>query len=70
MTLIEKSGEDIGIDIVNDNIYWNLSQEDTSQFIEGMALLQVNVLYDDATRDTTAMANVEVRRNLHKAVMA
>lgn len=67
--LIEKDSTALGIDTGADTISYALSQEDTSRFIVGTALLQVNVYYEDSTRDTSCMADIQVKRNLHKAVM-
>lgn len=68
--LVEKSGAELGIDAESDSIFFTLGQEDTSQFHVGTAKLQVNVYYDNETRDTSVMADIEVRRNLHEEVMS
>ena len=47
-----------------------LSQEQTAKFVEGDALIQVNILYDNSERDVTAEAVLTVYRNEYEKVMA
>ena len=69
---IEKDLEspDVGIDAENDIVNLHLSQEDTGTFMGNSTVnLQINFLYEDSERDTTAEAVIETRRNLHREVM-
>lgn len=60
---------DIALDIENDIINLHLSQKETGQFKKGELILQVNILYDDNERDTTAQVAIEALDNLYKKVM-
>lgn len=48
----------------------SLSQEQTGQFHEGAAKIQVNVLFESSERDTTAKGTLDVLDNLYKQVMS
>ena len=70
--VIEKdlSSPDVAIDTENDIVNLHLSQEDTGTFVgDGYADMQINFLYEDSERDTTAEARIIVKRNLHRKVM-
>ena len=67
---VEYNEEVLGIDAEEGVINLHMEQADTGRFCEGTAKLQVNVLYDDARRNVTAKAKLEVYDNLHKEVMA
>lgn len=60
---------DIALDVENDIINFHLTQEDTSQFKEGDVYIQVNILYDDEERDTSAKGKISAFDNLHKEIM-
>lgn len=66
---IDKTEEEIGIDIENNTLNVSLSQEETSQFSKGKAEIQVNIYYETKERDTSAIANIEVLENLYKQVI-
>lgn len=69
-TLLEKSDEDLGIDVENDIINLYLSQEETAMFKPNKQLsLQVNIYYDNTERDVSFETFVDVYNNLHKEVM-
>ena len=66
---INKDASELDIDVNSNTIMLHLSQRESGRFREGEALLQVNIYYDDAERDTSEMASIEVRNNLYKEVM-
>ena len=68
--LVELSGTRLAIDDTEDTISFTLTQAETGKFRKGSADVQVNVLYIDTERDTSAQGVVEVRDNLHKKVMS
>lgn len=70
--LLEKDKEsaDVAIDAENDTINLYLSQEDTGRFKPGEASMQINILYEDKERDTSAQATILVLDNYHKEVMS
>ena len=67
--LIEKKGDELGLDVANNIINFHLTQEDTSKFTPGTALLQVNLYYENTARDVSAQATIQVKDNLHKELM-
>ena len=68
-TLINKKDAELGIDTQEGIINMHLSQEETGKFKVGEADLQVNILYNNTERDTSAMVMLDVRENLLKQVM-
>jgi len=62
--------EDLDIDTGSGTIVCHLDQEDTGLFRAGIALLQVNIYYDDGERDTSEQVQIDVRDNLLKEVMS
>lgn len=71
--LLEKNKDsvDVALDIENDIINVHLSQEETGQFKADKSVnIQVNILYEDSERDTSAIATIMAYKNLHKEVMS
>lgn len=68
-TLIEKTGEDLEINLTDNTVTIHLSQEETARFQPGTAQVQVNILYEDRERDTTVQAQIGVYDNLHREIM-
>ena len=68
--LLEKKGDELGIDVENDIINLHLSQEETGAFKPNkQVILQVNIYYDDTERDTSFESYIDVYDNLHKELM-
>ena len=70
--LIEKNKEsaDIALDVENDIINVHLGQAETGRFKPDRATkVQINILYEDSSRDASCEIAIEVLENLHKAVM-
>ena len=66
----DMSSPDIGVDDENDTINLHLTQDDTAKFKPNEdVLIQVNILYDNHERDTTAQATVRALANLHENIM-
>lgn len=66
---IEKTGTALMIDAEQTQITFTLSQEETGQFSKGTAEVQVNLLYEDTTRNASCIGELSVWDNLHKEVM-
>ena len=69
---INKTEDDLGIDIANDEIIVSLSQEETGQFNSDnprKVEIQVNIYYTDTSRDVTCKAYIDVYDNLYKKVI-
>ena len=65
-----KTNEDLQIDVENNNIIVDFSQEDTGLFRAGEdAELQVNIYYENTERDVSAKVTIKVLDNLHKKIM-
>lgn len=56
-------------DIEPNNVYVYLTQEDTVNLLDGMALIQLNFIYSDGTRACTEAVPVNVEKNLLKRVI-
>ena len=69
--LLEFNSDDpnINVDVDENLIYLHLSQEDTSKFKKGPAILQINVYYHDEEREASSTAEIYIGDNLHKEVM-
>lgn len=67
--LMNKTGEELGIDVENDTITLPLSQEETAQFQPGRVDLQINVYYENTERDVSEQCQLSVKKNLYKKVM-
>ena len=71
----DSSMSDVSVDVSTDTINVHLSQEDTALFKipktddSAPVEVQVNILYEDKERDTSAEGEIEARNNLHKKVM-
>ena len=72
---IDKKDEDLSIDVANDTVVVNLSQEETALFRGGSdnqpkkAQVQVNVYYDNTTRDVSIIKYIDIYNNLYKKVI-
>lgn len=72
---INKTEEDIEIDVQENKIIVPLSQEETGVFIGGernnpkSVKIQVNIYYNNAERDVSTIGTLEVYDNLYKEVM-
>ena len=62
--------QNLDIDTGSGTIIAHLGQTDTAMFIAGIALVQINIYYNDGERDTSEQAQIEVRDNLLKEVMS
>lgn len=61
---------DIALDVDKDTITMHFSQEDTGQFQPNKTIrLQINILYKDGERDTSAPIQLNALSNLHDEVM-
>ena len=56
-------------DIEPDRVYVYLTQEDTVNLLDGMALIQLNFVYSDGSRACTEVVPVNVEKNLLKRVI-
>ena len=66
-----KDDANVGIDTENDKLNVYLGQEQTGLFKPNINItVQVNVLYEDSERDTTATGMIRPLLNLHKEVMS
>ena len=67
---IDKDESELGIDVENGTILINLSQEETGKF-EGNSkiLVQVNIYYDDESRNVSTIGEIQVYDNLYKKVI-
>lgn len=72
---INKTEEELGIDVEHGTINISLSQEETAQFKGGsqnnprQILIQVNIYYNDTDRDVSTIKSIDVYDNLYKKVM-
>lgn len=66
---LEKRGSEVIVDAENNQVDIYLTQEETSIFSPGEAVIQVNFLYDDEERDTSVQGIIKVWDNLHREVM-
>lgn len=72
---INKTENDLGIDVENNVINLSLSQEETSKFIGGngktkrVAEIQVNIYYTNTNRDVSSVEYIDVYDNLYKRVI-
>lgn len=70
---IEQRGQEIlhkeVDDIEPNNVYVYLTQEDTVNLLDGMALIQLNFVYSDESRACTEVVPVNVEKNLLKRVI-
>lgn len=66
---MEKQGNEITIEPEEDKLFFYMTQEETAKFKPGSAMVQVNILYEDAERDTSAQGMIRIYDNLHKEVM-
>jgi len=75
MVQINKTNNELGIDIETDTITLSLSQEETSKFAGGkegnprIAEIQVNIYYASTERDVSTTGTIEVYENLYKEVI-
>lgn len=75
MAQVDKTEEDLNIDVANDTITLSLSQEETGQFIGGdnnsprKAQIQVNIYYNNSERDVSTVGNIDVYNNLYEKVI-
>ena len=72
---IDKTEEELGIDVAEDLINISLSQEETAMFNGGdknnpkQVLIQVNIYYDNTDRDVSCIESIDVYDNLYKKVI-
>ncbi len=72
---IDKTEDDLSIDINEDTITISLSQEETGKFSGGdennpkMAKIQVNIYYENKERDVSTVGIIDVYDNLYKKVI-
>lgn len=67
---IDKNENELGIDSENGTILINLSQEETGKFEDNNKILvQVNIYYDDESRNVSTMGEIQVYDNLYKKVI-
>lgn len=75
MAQIDKTEDDLTIDVANDTITLSLSQEETGQFLGGdnnsprKAEIQVNIYYNNNERDVSTVGSIDVYNNLYDKVM-
>lgn len=75
LTQIDKTEEDLDIDIENDTITLKLSQEETGKFAGGdnnnprKAQIQVNIYYNNTERDVSTIGSIDVYNNLYSKVI-
>ena len=67
---VDLTEDDILIDPDESLLTIRLGQEQTGQFIEGKAKIQVNLYYENTERDTSAKGVLEVYGNLYEKVMS
>ena len=58
------------VDIAEQTINLDFSQEETGKYAAMPARVQVNIYYDDAERDATVEGEIEVLENLYRKVMS
>ena len=66
--IVEKTNEDLVIDLETDTVSVRLSQEETSILGE-QTKLQMNIFYEDGTRKATDIFQVRFIGNLHGEIM-
>lgn len=72
---IDKKDNDLSIDTAADTIVVSLSQEETAKFRGGngnspkKAHVQVNVYYDNTSRDVSIVKDIDIYDNLYKKVI-
>ena len=72
---IDKKENELSVDVENDTVVVSLSQEETAKFRGGdnntpkIAHVQVNVYYDNASRDVSIIKDINVYNNLYKKVI-
>lgn len=71
---IDKTEEDLLIDVNEDTITLSLSQEETGKFFGGQdtpskAKIQVNIYYENKERDVSTVGTIDVYDNLYKKVI-
>lgn len=74
-TRVNKTEDDIDIDVAENKITVHLSQEETGMFDGGdrnnprKAQIQVNIYYNNAERDVSTVGILDVYDNLYKEVI-
>lgn len=68
-TKIDLTEDELNIDTSNDKITLSLTQEQTSQFEVGKALIQVNIYYNDKQRNVSTMGYINIYDNLYNKVI-
>lgn len=74
-TQIDKSENELGIDVENNTISIYLTQEETAKFVGGdeqnpsYAQIQVNIYYENTERDVSGVKSIKVYNNLYKKVI-
>lgn len=72
---IDKTEDNLTIDVANDTITVSLSQEETGQFIGGennnpqKAKIQVNIYYNNEKRDVSTVGYIDIYNNLYDKVI-
>ncbi len=69
VTIVNKTENELTIDADNDRIDVSFSQEETANFVEGEAIMQVNIYYENTERDVSTQAPIEVRDNIYRQVI-
>jgi hypothetical protein len=70
LTQLDKETEDLDIDVSNNKITVELSQEETGMFESGKnAQVQVNIYYNDEKRQVSVISNIDVAENLYNKVI-
>ena len=65
-----KDDANVGIDVENDKLNVYLGQEQTGMFKPDVIItVQVNVLYENAERNTTCTGAIRPLANLHRKIM-
>lgn len=73
---IDKTEEDLSIDTTTNTITLSLTQQETAKFKGGTlntprkAHVQVNIYYNNSSRDVSVMKDIDVYDNLYKKVMS
>ena len=75
MTQINKTEEDLNINVGTDTITLYLTQEETGKFMGGennnprKAEIQVNIYYNNSERDVSTVGSIDVYNNLYSKVI-
>lgn len=75
LTQIDKTQDDLDVDVANNTITLNLTQQETGMFAGGdnnnpkKVKIQVNIYYNNSNRDVSTVGYIDVYDNLYGRVI-